>query len=302
MMEKGSIIKRANKSLHQNHVFNVILNILGITVGSFVYACGISLFLDPNDLAPGGIVGLSVIFNRILGIETGTLYFILNIPIMFLGLWKFGLRFIASTFFSIILNSVFTNVLAGVGAVTSEPLLAALAGSILVGVGVAIVFKSKATTGGTDIIVKVIHEKYKHLKTGAIFLLTDVIIVTASGFVFKDFNIIMYAFIAVFVTGKVMDMVLYGGDEAKLFYIISDHPERIAERILKDIDIGVTFLSGKGAYSRREKQVILCVARKQQGPAIEEIVKQEDRDAFMIISSANEIYGEGYKNIMSDKL
>ena len=302
MMEKGSIIKRANKSLHQNHVFNVILNILGITVGSFVYACGISLFLDPNDLAPGGIVGLSVIFNRILGIETGTLYFILNIPIMFLGLWKFGLRFIASTFFSIILNSVFTNVLAGVGAVTSEPLLAALAGSILVGVGVAIVFKSKATTGGTDIIVKVIHEKYKHLKTGAIFLLTDVIIVTASGFVFKDFNIIMYAFIAVFVTGKVMDMVLYGGDEAKLFYIISNCPERIAERILKDIDIGVTFLAGKGAYSKKEKQVILCVARKQQGPAIEDIVKQEDRDAFMIISSANEIYGEGYKNIMSDKL
>ena len=302
MMEKGNIRKRIKGSMKNNQVLSVILNMLGITAGSFVYACGISLFLDPNDLAPGGIVGLSVIFNRILGIETGTLYFILNIPIMFLGLWKFGLRFIASTFFSIILNSVFTNVLAGVGAVTSEPLLAALAGSILVGVGVAIVFKSKATTGGTDIIVKVIHEKYKHLKTGAIFLLTDVIIVTASGFVFKDFNIIMYAFIAVFVTGKVMDMVLYGGDEAKLFYIISDHPERIAERILKDIDIGVTFLSGKGAYSRREKQVILCVARKQQGPAIEEIVKQEDRDAFMIISSANEIYGEGYKNIMSDKL
>ena len=301
-MEKENIIKRIRNSIKQNHVCSVILNIFGITVGSFIYACGISLFLDPNNLAPGGIVGLSVIFNRLIGVETGTLYFILNIPIMLLGLWKFGLRFIASTFFSIILNSFFTNLLAGVGAVTNEPLLAALAGSILVGVGVAVVFKSKATTGGTDIIVKVIHEKYKHLKTGAIFLLTDIIIVTASGFVFKDFNIIMYAFIAVFVTGKVMDMVLYGGDEAKLFYIISDYPERIAGRILKDIDIGVTFLSGKGAYSNREKQVIMCVARKQQGPAIEEIVKQEDKDAFMIISSANEIYGEGYKNIMSDKL
>lgn len=301
-MEKKSFIKRINKSVKDNHVIEIILNMLGITVGSFIYACGISLFLDPNNLAPGGIVGLSVILNRIVGVETGTLYFILNIPIMLLGLWKFGARFIASTFFSIILNSWFTNFLAGFEPITREPLLAALAGSILVGVGVAIVFKSKATTGGTDIIVKVIHEKYKHLRTGAIFLLTDVIIVTASGFVFKDFNIIMYAFIAVTVTGKVMDMVLYGGDEAKLFYIISDHPEMIAERILKDIDIGVTFLSGKGAYSRREKQVIMCVARKQQGPAIEEIVKQEDKDAFMIISSANEIYGEGYKNIMSDKL
>ena len=244
-MEKENIIKRIRNSIKQNHVCSVILNIFGITVGSFIYACGISLFLDPNNLAPGGIVGLSVIFNRLIGVETGTLYFILNIPIMLLGLWKFGMRFIASTFFSIILNSFFTNLLAGVGAVTNEPLLAALAGSILVGVGVAVVFKSKATTGGTDIIVKVIHEKYKHLKTGAIFLLTDIIIVTASGFVFKDFNIIMYAFIAVFVTGKVMDMVLYGGDEAKLFYIISDYPERIAGRILKDIDIGVTFSQEK---------------------------------------------------------
>ena len=130
----------------------------------------------------------------------------------------------------------------------------------------------------------------------------DIVIVTFSGFVFKDVNIIMYALISVFVQGKVIDMVMYGGDEAKLFYIISDNPNAIADSIMKEIDITVTFLKGRGAYSGREKQVILCVARKQQGPSIEEIVKSEDRDAFMIISSANEIYGEGYKNIMSDKL
>ena len=177
-----------------------------------------------------------------------------------------------------------------------------MAGSVLVGVGVAIVFKSKATTGGTDIIVKVLHDKYKHIKTGVIFLLTDIVIVAFSGMVFKDINIIMYALVSVFVQGKVLDIVLYGGDEAKLFYIISDNPDAISERIMKDIDITVTFLKGKGAYTGKEKQVILCVARKQQGPAIEEIVKAEDKDAFMIISSANEIYGEGYKNIMSEKL
>ena len=170
------------------------------------------------------------------------------------------------------------------------------------GVGVAIVFKSRATTGGTDIIVKVLHDKYKHIKTGVIFLLTDIVIVAFSGFVFKDINIIIYALISVFVQGKVLDLVLYGGDEAKLFYIISDNPEAISQRIMNEIDITVTFLQGKGAYSGKEKRVILCVARKQQGPAIEEIVKGEDKDAFMIISSANEIYGEGYKNIMSDKL
>lgn len=298
----GAYIKNIENSIRKSKFGDMLINLIGIALGSFIYACGISLFLDPNNLAPGGASGLAIIFNRITGLETGTLYFIINVPIMLLGLWKYGVRFIATTFFSILINSYFTNMLAGVGALTSDPLIATMAGSVLVGVGVAIVFKSRATTGGTDIIVKVLHDKYKHIKTGVIFLLTDIVIVAFSGFVFKDINIIMYALISVFVQGKVLDMVLYGGDEAKLFYIISDKPQAISERILKEIDITATFLQGKGAYTGKEKQVILCVARKQQGPAIEEIVKSEDKDAFMIISSANEIYGEGYKNIMSDKL
>lgn len=298
----GAYIKNIENSIRKNKFGDMFINLIGIVLGSFIYACGISLFLDPNNLAPGGASGLAIIFNRITGLETGTIYFIINVPIMLLGLWKYGVRFIATTFFSILINSYFTNMLAGAGALTSDPLIATMAGSVLVGVGVAIVFKSRATTGGTDIIVKVLHDKYKHIKTGVIFLLTDIVIVAFSGFVFKDINIIMYALISVFVQGKVLDMVLYGGDEAKLFYIISDKPQAISERILKEIDITATFLQGKGAYTGKEKQVILCVARKQQGPAIEEIVKSEDKDAFMIISSANEIYGEGYKNIMSDKL
>lgn len=295
-------IKKLGAALRKKKFGDAIINLLGVAIGSFIYACGISLFLDPNNLAPGGASGLAILLNRICNIETGTLYFIINVPIMVIGLWKYGVRFIASTFFSILLNSIFTNRLAKLGALTDDLFIATMAGSVLVGVGVAIVFKSKATTGGTDIIVKVLHDKYKHIKTGVIFLLTDIVIVAFSGLVFKDINIIMYALVSVFVQGKVLDIVLYGGDEAKLFYIISDNPDAISERIMKDIDITVTFLKGKGAYTGKEKQVILCVARKQQGPAIEEIVKAEDKDAFMIISSANEIYGEGYKNIMSEKL
>lgn len=279
-----------------------IKKIAGIIIGSLIYAGGISLFLDPNNLAPGGMVGISVILNRVIPFETGTLYFLLNIPVVLLGLWKFGIRFMASTFGAIVCSSFFTNVLAEYGPVTTEPLLAAVAGSILVGVGIGLVFLCGATTGGTDIVVKVLREKYKHLKTGFLFLITDIIIVTISGFVFKDFNIAMYALIAVVVSGKVLDYVLYGGDEAKLMYIISNSPQRITERILAELDVGVTYLSGQGAYSRQDKQIIMCVVRKQQGPLVEEIVKQEDKDAFMIITSANEIYGEGYKNIMHEKI
>lgn len=279
-----------------------LFHIGGIIFGSFLYAAGVALFLDPNNLAPGGLIGIAVILNRLISIDTGTLYFILNIPIVILGWWKFGGRFIASTFFAILINSMLTNELAAFPPITTEPLLAALAGSILVGVGIGIVFQCGATTGGTDIIVKVLRTKYKHLKTGFLFLMTDIVIVAVSGFVFRDFNVVLYAFIAVTVSGKAMDYVLYGSDEAKLIYIISNEADKIASRILKDMDIGATFLSGQGAFTGTDKKVIMCVVQKKRAPELEDIVKHEDKDAFMIVSSANEIYGEGYKNILHEKI
>ena len=279
-----------------------LLNLAGIIIGSFIYAAGVALFLDPNNLAPGGLIGIAVILNRLVSIDTGTLYFILNIPIVILGWWKFGGKFIASTFFAILINSAMTNALAEFPPVTTEPLLAALAGSILVGVGIGIVFQCGATTGGTDIIVKVLRTKYKHLKTGFLFLMTDIVIVSISGLVFKDFNIVLYAFIAVTVSGKAMDYMLYGSDEAKLIYIISNESEKIAARILEEMEIGATYLTGQGAYTGTEKRVIMCVVQKKRAPELEEIVKHEDKDAFMIVSSANEIYGEGYKNILHEKI
>lgn len=273
-----------------------------IAAAAVLYGAGVSLFLDPNDLAPGGVTGIAVILNRLTGMETGTLYFLINVPVMLLGAWKFGFRFILSTAYAILLTSTFTNLLAPLGAVTDEPLLAALAGSILIAVGIGLVFKTGATTGGTDIIIKILRLKYRHIKTGALFFVTDFFIVCASGFVFRNFNTAMYALLAVVVTGKVLDVVLYGSDEARLIYVISSRPESIAGRLLGEVDSGVTYLEGQGAYSSKNKKVIMCVAKKQQAPRVEEIVREEDGDAFMIITSANEIYGEGYKNLFSEKL
>ena len=185
---------------------------------------------------------------------------------------------------------------------TTDPLLAALAGGVLLAVSLGLVFKAGATTGGTDIIVKFLRLRYKHLKTGKLFFLTDVLIVAASLLVFEDFDTILYAMLAVVVNSFMFDLVLYGRDGAKLIYIISDQAERIAQRLLDELEIGATFLEGKGAYSKETKKVIMCVMQDTISPKAEEIVKQEDALAFMIVTSANEIYGEGYKNIFSEKL
>ena len=273
-----------------------------IIAASAVYAAGISLFLDPNNLAPGGVTGISVILNRLTHIPTGTLYFLINVPLMLLGLWKFGARFIAKTAFSIVCTSVFTNILGNYEPLTREPLLAAAAGSVLVAVGIGFVFKAGATTGGSDIIIKVLRQKRPHLKTGFLFLVTDFIIVFLSGFVFHDLDTILYALLAVIISGKVLDYVLYGSDEARMVFVITRKHRAIADRLMKEIDTGVTYLHGAGGYSLEDKEILMCVVRKQQAPRVEEVVKQEDAESFMIVTSATEIFGEGYKSFFSEKL
>ena len=280
----------------------ILLDYMIITVAALVQAAAISLFLDPNNLAPGGVTGISIILSKITGIETGTWILLLNVPILAIGLWKFGLRFLMSTLYATALVSAFTNLLASFGPLTEDKLLAALAGSILMALGLGWVFKAGATTGGTDVIIKLIRLKVPHMKTGALFLITDLTVVAIAGLVFKDLNVTLYAGIAVAITAYALDFVLYGRDGAKLVYIISDHAEQIAKRILEEMDAGVTFIDGKGAYSGKKKNVILCVVKIQLEPRAEEIVRQEDPEAFMIVTSATEIYGEGYKSYFSEKL
>ncbi len=279
----------------------LVFDYVVITIASFVYAVGVTLFLDPNSLAPGGITGVAIILNRLTGLETGTWMMLINIPILLLGVWKFGLRFILSTLYCTVMMSWFTNLLIPVGVATTDPLLASLAGATLMAVSMGWVFKAGATTGGTDIIIKVLRLKVPHLKTGMLFFLTDIVIVVASAFVFQDLDKAMYAGITVIVTSLVLDLVLYGRDGAKLIYIISDHSEKITKRLLEELDLGVTHVQGSGAYSGKEKNVIMCVAKKQIAPKAEEVVREEDPMAFMIVTSATEIYGEGYKSYFSEK-
>ena len=273
-----------------------------ITIACVFYGLSISQFLDPNDIAPGGVSGLSMIINRIIDIEVGTIILMINIPILLLGLYKFGFKFLVSTIYATFMGSVFTNMLAVYPPVTKDPLLATICGSALASVSIGFIFKCGATTGGTDIIVKVLRLKFPHLKTGRLFLMCDLVVVLLSAFVFEDTDSALYAVIGVFLMSVVFDLVLYGADGAKLIYIISDEWKAISTRLLMELDVGVTYLEGEGAYSNEKKRVIMCVVRKQIAPQVEEVVKEEDAGAFMIVSSAAEIYGEGYKNIYSEKI
>lgn len=274
-----------------------------MTLACFCYAVGISLFVEPNNIASGGVTGIAIILNKAIGGSTGIWFFVINIPILLIGMWKFGFKFLMSTVYCTTIISVFTDLLSRYGSpLTSDVLVATIAGGMLTAIGMGGVFKAGATTGGMDIVVKLCKLKFPYMKTGSLFLIMDFLVVLASAFVFRDIDRAFYSAMEVFVTSTLLDLVLYGKDGAKLIYIISDKSEKIAARLLDELNIGVTYMEGQGAYSGREKKVIMCVTKKQIAPRAEEIVKEEDPNTFMIVSSASEIYGEGYKSYFSEKL
>ena len=254
-----------------------------ILIGCVIYALAISLLLDPNLLAPGGVSGSASIIA-------------INIPLMIWGAVKLGFGTMLSTIFTTLVSSFFVNLLAAFPPITTTPLLAAVFGGAAMGLSMAIIFKAESTTGGTDIIVRIIRQKLPQFKTGKLFLMTDACIVAASGLVFGNIDTALYAGLACILFSLIFDYALYGGDSAKLLYIISDKHARIVERLLHELSVGVTYLDGEGAYTHHDKKVLLCAMKNQFYPKTRQVVLEEDPDAFLIVGQASEIFGEGFKS------
>lgn len=278
-----------------NKLFSSLTRLAFCAVGSAVYAAAVSLFLDPNGIVPGGFTGIAMIIGEFLPLETGTLTLLLNIPLLIAGIFVFGIKFLGSTIFSVAVSSVLMNLMIPIGPLTENPLLASLAGGALMAIGLEIVLLQGATTGGTDIVVKMLRKKIRSISAGNFFLMTDGFIVLCSMIVFKNIDAGLYAAMCIIVSSSIMDMMLYGRDQAKLVIIISDKHKEISERILQELDVGATFLDGHGAYSGRDKTVVLCVVKKWLLPRALKIIKTVDDRSFSIVSTANEVFGEGYK-------
>lgn len=265
------------------------------TLGSAIYAVAVSLFLDPNGIVPGGFTGIAMIIGHYIPLSTGTLTFILNIPLLIAGIFIFGVKFLATTIYTVAVSSVMMNLLMPFGALTDDVLLSSLAGGALTAVGLEIVLLQGATTGGTDVIVKMFRKYFRNISTGKFFFLTDGFVVLCSILVFKNIDSGLYAAICIVVSSCLMDMMLYGRDQAKMIIVISDKHREISERLMSELDVGATLLEGKGAYSHADKEVILCVVKKWLLARALKIIKSVDTQSFSIVATANEVFGEGYK-------
>ena len=281
-----------------------VLPYLWITLASAVYAVGFNWCYEPNQIGFGGITGVGQIINHILPwAPIGTVVIILNIPLFLLG-WKLlGGHLLVSSLYSMFISSIFIDILHMLHTFEPmEPILGCIFGGVIMGGSLGVVFLQGATTGGTDLIARLLKLKLAWLPMGRLLLAVDLLVIVAVAVAFRNIYSALYGVVALYISTLVMDGVLYGLDNARVCYIISDKPEEIARVIIDDLDRSVTYLDGEGGYSGSAKKVILCAFKQRQIVAIKETVRQVDPNAFMIVAAAHEVLGEGFRSYHQNEL
>lgn len=274
-----------------------------IVVGCAIFGIGFNLFMVPNDMNVGGLSGLSMIVVHLLGFGTvGTVTILINIPLFAIGGMKLGKAFFFGSLLGMVTSSVAIDLFSVLPALQVEPLLAALYGGVLCGLGLGTVFSSGATTGGSDIIVRLIKRKWAHMPIGTINSGFDLIVVTLTGLAFGDLTKCLYSGVAVFVMGRVIDAVLYRFDYSRVALIVTKEHEKIAKIVGKELHRGATFLYGEGAYAREATKVVLTAVKRQQIAELKRIVAENDPDAFIIVQEAHQVLGDGFTRYSRDEL
>lgn len=272
-------------------------------LGSAVFALGFALFLQPNDMNPGGISGLAMVVVEVLQFgSVGVFSILINLPLFLLAGLKIGKRFFAGSLLGMVLSSVLIDAFATLSFTTPEPLVGALYGGVLCGLGLGLVFIYGTSTGGSDILVRLLKLRWRNVPIGQISMYFDLVVVVLTGLVFHDVTKALYTGITVFLCGQVVDAVVYRFDYSKVALIISQEHEAIAEAIGKKLDRGATFLHGEGSYSHRQTKVVLAAVKKQQVAELKELVTEIDPNAFIIVQEAHQVLGDGFSRYSKESL
>ena len=271
-----------------------------ITIGAFIMAAGYVLFVSPYKFVPGGVYGIGIILYHLLGFPVGLTGLAFNIPLLFIGIRYLGPRFGVKTVVGFFLASGFID---GLALLTGneplegiEPLLASIFGGVLIGLGLGLIFKAKATSGGSSIIAMIL-TKFTRIPLGQSLMIIDAIIVLLGLAAFGDWTIPLYSLIIIFITGKVIDVVLEGFSYEKTLFIISDKYDAIADKILVDLNRGGTFIEGKGMFNNDEKKIIFVNVTRREVAILQDFINQIDPNAFVTVIEASEILGKGFRSL-----
>ena len=274
-----------------------------ITLGAVIYALAFDWFVAPNQIAMGGVTGLAQIVNALVPVlPVGVLSILVNVPLFLAGWRLLGGRLLVSSLYAMAVSSLAIDVIAWMHTFPPmDPILATLYGGAGMGVGLGLVFSQGATTGGTDIIGKLLKLKFPWLPIGKLVMIPDMVVVILAAVVFGTVNAARYGLIQMYLLSKVMDMILYGWDTSRVAYIITDRWEETVQGLL-DMNRGVTLLQGKGAYTGAEKQVLLVAFRQREIVPIKRMLREIDPKAFFIVCDAHEILGEGFGDYQKEEI
>lgn len=281
------------KNLLQNeHLASAIQIALGCLLGALAYP----LFLVPNHVAPGGLTGLATVLNYLFHWPVGVTSLVMNVPLFIIGYRAMGRLFVIRSLVATVLFSVLIDLIP-LPPMTEQPLLGAVFGGVLLGAGLGLILRGGATTGGTDMVARMIHNRFQHISVGAILFFIDCCVVLMAGF-FIEAEYALYAFASLYAATRVIDVVMVGLAREKACYIISTQHEQVKQEIMQKLDRGVTVLHAEGGYSGQDRPVLLCVLSAQEMGRLKAIVREADEEAFLFISDAHEVLGEGFRKLM----
>lgn len=283
------------KTKRNLHIKKYAYELFLLIIGCFIMACGTSFFLLPNQLSSGGFAGLATIAYYLLKIPLGTTMFALNIPLFILGYIRIGKNFLIKTLLGTSILAIFIDILDKLPPLTQDRFLGCIYGGIAMGIGTAIVLKSNSSTGGTDLLSYIIRSYKKNYSTSSLIVGVDSIIIALNVVFFKNIEIGLYSAIAIYLMGKMIDIIFEGVNFTKMMFIISDKYEKIAKEIGNKVDRGSTGIYAKGMYTNEEKMMLLCVGSRNEIARIKQIAVSIDKKAFIIISNARETWGKGFK-------
>lgn len=272
-----------------------IIEIIGTVVGAFVMAIGVSLFLLPNQLSSGGITGIATITYYLLNIPMGTMILLVNIPLFIMAIFKIGKSFFIKSMVGTVTLSFFIDFLDRIEPLTNDRFLASIYGGIIIGLGTAIILKVNSSTGGTDLVSYIVREYKPTISLSRVIIIIDIVIVSLNVIFFKQIEIGLYSTIAIYLMGKIIDILFEGIYFTKLLLIISDKNEEIAKQIGEKIKRGTTGLYGKGMYTEEEKLVLICAASRGDIAKIKMIARKIDPNSFIVITNSREVVGLGFK-------
>lgn len=274
----------------------VFLDIVIYFIGGFIYSAAVTSLISANKISPGGFTGIATVLNYLFSLPSGITLLFLNIPVLILGFLKFGGFFIIKTSLATVIVSfalTVTDLL--LPAFTIDKVLAAVFGGMLMGFGLSLIMLRGATTGGVDIIAKLINKRFRHLTVGRIMLIIDAAVIALAAFIYKDIESALYSVVSLYVSAFIMDTVLYGADKGKLIYIVTSRPDEVCRDINTLLHRGVTKLTAKGGYTDKERTLLLCTVRRYEVSGVYDVINKYDSNAFIVVSDAGEIIGEGFK-------